>query len=377
MIRSFALSSCVLVLTMAPAQADHLTLDISGSEIELEGEILIEAVDESLYFRGNDGKIWFVKPEQIKNKVDDEKIVEAISQKELGKKLLSELPPGFRIYETKHYVIAYQNELAYARWIGGLYESRLYRGFEAFWQKKKKVKLQRPKFPLVAIIFGSKAAYDQYVVRELGAGQSMVAYYNLQTNRVAMYDLTAGLKHPGQELDDRKIGQILQTPSVIPMVATIIHEGTHQLMFNRGLQTRFAECPLWLNEGIAIYFETPDVKSARGWKVPGLVNHQRLTTFLRYLSRRPAGALATMIQSDDQFRDPQAGVEAYAEAWAFNHFLLNKHSREYVKYLTHMSTKEALVEETPETRLAEFKKYLGEDLAALDNEFIGYVRQLK
>ena len=135
---------CILLIMIVWAnskclRADNLTLEIDGSTVNIEGEILIEAQDASLYFQGNDGKIWFVKPEQIKAKVDTESDFKPISKKELGKKLLAELPPGFRIYETKHYVIAYQNELAYARWIGGLYESRLYRGFETFWKKKKKV----------------------------------------------------------------------------------------------------------------------------------------------------------------------------------------------------------------------------------------------
>ncbi len=174
---------------------DQLTLEVDGATVELQGEILIEAQDESLYFRGNDGKIWFVKPEQIRAKSSDDAELQPISKKELGEQLLTELPAGFRIYETKHYVIAYQNELAYARWIGGLYESRLYRGFDAFWRKKK-FELSDPEFPLVAIIFGTRAAYDQYMTRELGTGQSMVAYYNLQTNRVTMFDLTTRSTQP-------------------------------------------------------------------------------------------------------------------------------------------------------------------------------------
>ena len=374
------IGTLLIILSMTGSScvnADSLTLEIDGSTVNIEGEILIEAEDESLYFRGSDGKIWFVKPEQIKNKIDSDSELKPISKKDLGKKLLAELPSGFRIYETKHYVIAYQNELAYARWIGGLYESRLYRAFETFWKKKKKFKLDDPKFPLVAIIFGSKAEYDQYMTRELGAGQSMVAYYNLLTNRVTMYDLTADRRNLNQNLDDRKIDQILQTPAAIPMVATIIHEGTHQLMFNRGVQTRFAEAPLWLNEGLAIFFETPHINSARGWRVPGLVSHTRMTDFIRYLPSRPADSLQTLIQSDKRLRNQETAIAAYAEAWAFNHFLLNKHSVKYVKYLKLMSTKRALLEDTPDTRLADFRRFLGEDLNSLDQEFLEYMRKLK
>jgi hypothetical protein len=303
------------------SQADNLTLEISGKTIELDGEILIEAVDKSLYFQSIDGKIWFVKPDQIKAKTDDDSEIKPISKKQLGKQLLTELPDGFRIYETKHYVIAYQNELAYARWIGGLYESRLYRAFETFWKKKKKFDLDKPSFPLAAIIFGSKAQYDQHVQRELGAGQTMVAYYNLQTNRVTMYDLTSDRRNPSQDLDDRKIDQILRNP--------------------------------------------------------GLVNDGRLRNFIQYYPNREKDALKKMLESDDRLRDPETALDGYAEAWAFNHFLLNKHSEAFVDYLKFMSTKKALITDEPATRVADFKKFLGEDLGALDEEFIEYVRGLK
>jgi len=368
---------CGLLTSVAPSSADTLTLTVNGTDIELTGEILITAQDESLYFRENDGRIWFVKPEQIRRKMEDDTPLPPISPRALGEKLLAELPAGFRIYHTKHYVIAYQNELAYARWIGGLYESRLYRGFESFWEKKKKFKLTDPQYPLVAIIFGSQAEYEDHVGRELGAGQSMVAYYNLESNRVTMYDLTAGLRNPTQELSDRKIGEILATPAALPMVATIIHEGTHQLMFNRGLQTRFAESPLWLNEGLAIFFETPDPRAAQGWQVPGLVSDIRLMEFRRYLPHRQPDALQAMISSDESFRDPETALVRYAEAWAFNHFLLNKHSQVYLDYLRYMSTKKALVEETAEIRIRDFQNFLGDDWKKLEADFIEYVRQLK
>lgn len=362
---------------VASATADHLTLEIGGNTVELDGDILIEAQDKSLYFRETDGKIWFVESQQIKNKVDDDEDAEPISKKALGQKLLEELPAGFRIYQTKHYVIAYQNEVTYARWVGGLYESRLYHAFEKFWQKRKKFELENPKYPLVAIIFGSRAQYQQYVDRELGAGQSLIAYYNLKTNRVAMFDLTADQRNPNQSLNERRITQILQNPSAVLMVATMIHEATHQLMFNRGLQTRFAESPLWLNEGLAMYFEAPDLNSKRGWQVPGLIFEQRLIRFRRNLPNRNANSLESLIMSDKRLRDAETAVDGYAEAWAFNHFLLNRHSDQYVAYLKHMSTKKALVEDSPDQRLAEFQQFLGPDLNALDKEFISYVRKLK
>lgn len=367
----------VFMVLVSPSIADHLTLEIDGKTYDLDGEILIEAQDSSLYFRENNGKIWFVQPDQIKIKEDTDDEVAPISKKELGEKLLAELPEGFRIYETKHYVIAYQNEIAYARWIGNLYEVRLFKGFEAYWKRRKKFKLTETEFPLVAIIFGNKAEYQRHVDRELGPGQNMVAYYNVQNNRVTMYDLTADNVPVGVELNDRKIEQVLQNPAAINMVATVIHEGTHQLLFNRGIQTRFADCPLWVNEGLAMYFEAPDLQSKRGWQKPGLIFQQRLLRFIDYVKRRPADSLETLISEDNRLRQQDSALDAYAEAWALNHFLLTRRSKDYVKYLEHLAAKKPLEIDTKEQRLSEFKDYFGDDLVKLDREFLSYISRLR
>ncbi len=380
--RYFSISFLFALLIAAPvaiAHADHLTLTISGKTVELDGEILIEAEDKSLYFRQDTGKIWFVEPDQIKLKIDDETEVEPISKEKLGKQLLKELPEGFRIYQTKHYVIAYQNEVEYARWIGGLYESRLYHAFEKFWGKRKKFELIEPKYPLVAIVFGSRSQYMQHVERELGPGQNMIAYYNIQTNRVTMYDLTADQKSPNQNLkSNRQIEDVLQNPAAIRMVATIIHEATHQLIFNRGMQTRFAESPLWLNEGLAMYFEAPNLRARRGWIGPGEIFDERLMQFRKDLTRRKGvESLKELVSSDDRLQNQETAASAYAEAWALNHFLLNRKANQFVDYLKHMAQKKALVEDSSQQRLADFTEFFGEDLEQLDAEFVRYTQKLK
>lgn len=369
----------LLIVPISIANADHLTLTISGKQVELDGEILIEALDNSLYFRQNTGKIWFVKPDQIVTKIDDDAATPPISQDDLGKRLLKELPDGFRIYQTKHYVIAYQNEVDFARWIGGLYESRLYHAFEKFWEKRKKFELDEPRYPLVAIVFGSRAQYMQHVERELGPGQNAIAYYNIQTNRVTMFDLTADQKSPNQNIrNDRQIDEILRNPAAVRMVATIIHEATHQLIFNRGMQTRFAETPLWLNEGLAMYFEAPNLNSRRGWTGPGQIFDERLIKFRKDLAlRKGAKSLEMLISSDQRLRDPETATSGYAEAWALSHFLLNRKQDQFVEYLKFMSQKKALVEDSPEKRLEDFSRFFDEDLKQIDAEFVRYIRKLK
>ena len=352
---------------------------------ELHGEILVEAQDGGVLFLRNDGQLMILQPGDIADKVKENAAPPPISQEEFSKQLLEELPEGFKIHKTKHYLVAYETERAYAKWIGNLYEGKLKKSFKRFWKNRKfRIKAQEPDFPLVAIVFSNKASFTAWVQRELGQPPGdTLAYYNLMTNRVAMYDLTAGRRNGAK--GDRDFEAILRDPRSIPMVTTIIHEGTHQLMFNTGLQTRLADTPYWLNEGIAMFFETPDFKKKQGWRGPGKTNFDRLGGMLRYAKNRPKNSLETLIATDKRLQT--GGLEsanAYAESWAMIHFLINRKPAKFTQYLKHLAEKkrDVIIDPNfeinrPQMRIDDFKKFFGEDLAKLDAEFLLYVKTLK
>lgn len=385
---ALAAFSCALIMLFAepawaqsetdtPLAGDRLTLMRDGKEHVLVGDILIEGQNESLYFVQDNGRVWFVEPEEIKQRVDSDLDAPPASFESMEKELLAELPEGFKVYKTKHYLIAYQTERAYAKWLAQLYEGRLFKSFKGFWQTKKKLALEDPKYPLVVLIFKTKAEYQRYVDRDLGPGQDLIAYFNLLTNRVAMYDFTVGDRRPGETISTRRIEEVLQNPAAIYMVATIIHEGTHQLLFNRGVQTRFADTPLWMNEGLAMFFEAPNIRNKKGWTRPGLVFDQRLFKFLSTLQNRPANSIERLLTDDDRLKDPKTAPDGYAEAWAFNHFLLNRRSKEYIAYLKEHSKKPPLSTADSDQRLAEFKKHFGDDFEKLEKSFMLYIRKLR
>ena len=149
----------------------------------------------------------------------------------------------------------------------------------------------------------------------------------------------------------RRSISMLARPEAEQLVATIIHEATHQIAFNSGLQTRFADIPLWVSEGIAVYFETPDLQSAKGWRTIGAVNDSRLDRFREYLRTRPADSLKSLIADDKRIRDTRTALDAYAEAWALNYYLIHQHPKQYVAYLQMLSDKKQLLWDDPATRL--------------------------
>jgi hypothetical protein len=228
------------------------------------------------------------------------------------------------------------------------------------------MKLVEPEFPLVAVVFGDDASYRAYAKTENAAG--VVGYYSLLTNRVTMFDLTGGAA--------ASINEMLSRREAAANVATIVHEATHQLAFNCGLHQRLADIPLWLSEGMAVYFETPDLSSGQGWRTIGAVHPGRLHRFREYAPARPADSLATLIADDARFRDPKLAADAYAEAWALNHLLLQKHREKYVKYLKTLAAKKPLAADSAETRTAEFQAAFG-DLGRLDADLLRHAAKLK
>jgi hypothetical protein len=360
---------------------DQVTLRRDGKAMEVTGRLLVEAKDGGLLMLGRDGMIWAIPPEELVKHTSDEQPFEPYTRDEITKRLLAELPHGFRVHPTAHYLVFYNTSPAYAQWCGSLFE-QLYTTFTTLWTRKG-FDLRQPEFPLVAIVFADKSSYAKYSRPELGdAGESIIGYFGLNSNRMVMYDLT-GVESQGHGRGRNKtaaqINQILAQPEASRTVATIIHEATHQIAFNCGLHTRRSDCPVWFCEGIAEYFETPNLRSAKGWKGIGKdVNPSRLDQFQHYREVRPSNSLETLLRDDTRFRDPdqKRSLDAYAEAWALTYFLIWQHPKEYVAYMAMLSKKKPLRQDEPAKRLEEFRQAFGE-LNALDAEFMRYTSRLR
>lgn len=380
MVRWFCMSIVLAALTPTLAAAlEHVSLTRDGKPLHLSGEVVVEAEDGGLLFRRLDGTLWLVQPEEIGSRKSDQQPFVPAGRDEIAKQLSAEMGVGFRIHHTANYILCYNTSPAYAQWCGALYE-RLFKGFYSYW-KNNGVQLHDPDMPLVALVFDSRDSYGTYARRELGGAVGAVyGYYNMLSNRVVLYDLTgieSGTPAGSAITSAAHVNRILSQPQAEPTVATIVHEATHQLAFNSGLQVRLADLPFWVNEGIAAYFETPDLRSSKGWRGIGGVNRMRMADLGRYLPKRPENSLVTLLSDDTRFRDPKLATDAYAEAWALNYYLLRTRSKEYVTYLQRLAQKKPLIQESADDRLTQFKAVFGADLKSLDDDFIRYVQRLR
>jgi hypothetical protein len=334
---------------------------------EVAGRILVEAADGGLLLIGQDGRLWTIDKGELVSRRDAGESFRSLSAAALGRQLKAELGNGFDVLSTKHYVICTSASREYARWCGALFE-RLFTSFHNYW-KQRGLKLLEPEFPLVALVFSSEKEFAAFATKDAGADTATAkGYFSIGSNRMVMYDLTAGAQ-----------GDIAGILAAAPFnIATVIHEATHQIAFNSGMHTRYADNPLWLVEGMAMYFETPDLTSKSGWNTAGAVNDLRLGQFEEFAAgRRRPDSLATLISSDRRFTDAEQMADAYAEAWALSHFLIRAKKEAYVKYLATLSAKPRLVWNTPEERLKEFREAFGDDLGQINSEMLKHLKKLK
>ncbi|EAQ81309.1 DUF1570 domain-containing protein [Blastopirellula marina] len=373
-----ALLALILAGGISASAEDTLTFRHDEVEVTKTGRVIANA-DSGVILETPDSMMWPILADDLIAAKQDAGEFALLEKKALTEKLLAELPPGFEVHETAHYLICYNTSRAYAYWCGSLYE-RLYRGFVNYW-KQRGVSLVEPTQPLVAVIFDNKQNYAAYGKPELGdAAGSIIGYYSMHTNRVAMYDLTGvdAVRSAGSsQRDIARINNILARPEATWLVATIVHEATHQLAYNCGLQIRLADNPVWVSEGLAIYFETPDLSSSRGWRGIGEVNRIRLPQAKRLVQRSGGQIVADLLVNDDQFRKAETALDAYALSWALNYFLLKRYPDAYVNYLKNLSQRRPLHDPPREERIAEFQKFIASDLTAFESEFRKFIAGLR
>ena len=318
------------------------------------GEILVEAQSGGLMLQADDGRIWTVQASEIIDRMSDDRPLEPIDIEQAARRMLEELGPEFSAYQTHHYLILYNCNDSYARQVGGLFE-QLYRGFFAFW-KNQRWRLPEPRFPLIAVVLKDHSAFFTHATAEIGEqAKSVIGYYNLATNHMTTFNV------PNWERN----------------VATLIHEATHQLAYNCALQTRFADNPMWVSEGLAMFFEAPDMRNPGRWRSIGSVNRVNLARWRKYEPVRPQESLVTLLSDNSRYQNPATATAAYAESWALTYFLIKTRREQYVEYLQRLSSGRPLAECSPRERIDMFEEAFETTLAELDQEFVAYMRRVR
>jgi len=374
LLAGWAAASCGQDHGAVPADRESIELRAAGTPPTVEAAVVAEAVDGGMLLELDDGRYLLAHPGDVISRRPLPEAATAETPRQLGERVLAELPPGFELLLTRHYVVCYETSRDYAKWCAALFE-RLHEVFLNFWSRAG-IELTPPPRPLVVVIFSDKAAYEAHASRDLGAAADrVVGYYNLMSNRVTTFDLTEtdGLTGTGAG-SAGTANQIMASPAAAGLVATLVHEAAHQMAFNSGLHRRLAPVPLWVSEGIAIYFETPDLAASGGWRGIGPPNRPRLDHFLAHHRH---GDLVAIISDDDRFRAVESPLDAYAGAWALTRYLVEAKKTKFIDYLRRQALKQPLADDSSTARLREFEAAFGASAEAVEQEVVKAAARLQ
>jgi hypothetical protein len=357
-----------------PADRARLELRVGGTTSTVDAAIVVEAADGGMLLELDDQRYRLVPPGGVAGRRAGPPRAAAESPRAFGQRVLAELPAGFSLLTTRHYVVCFDTSRDYAQWCAALFE-RLHETFGNFWSQAG-LEIVDPPRPLVVVIFADRAAYERHAAGDLGAAADrVVGYYNLMSNRVTTFDLTgtdglaAGATRPGGAA-----AEIMASPAAAGLVSTLVHEATHQMAFNCGMHRRLAPVPLWVSEGIATYFETPDLAADRGWRGVGAPNRSRLDQFLAGYRE---GDIAAIVAADDRFRDADRPLDAYAAAWALTRHLTESKKAAFIAYLRDQAAKQPLAEESAADRTRAFEAAFGGSVAALEKDVVASAARLQ
>jgi hypothetical protein len=214
--------------------------------------------------------------------------------------------------------------------------------------RQKGFELTKPKEKLVVVTLQGPKAYAMF---EGGfIDEAVGGHYDLDENRLVMFNFRgtgANPKAPVAEVDN---------------TLALVHELTHQLVYNTSVLQRQVGAPTLVDEGLATFGETWAPKK-RG--VIGATNRRRL---LGLELAREEGVewipLATLLTNDKLFSEKKTTQIAYAESWIFVSKMMKEPARlrKFRDYLAALREKS-----DPSKRIEIATTHLG-DLTKLDKE---------
>ena len=269
--------------------------------------------------------------------------------------------PGFKTKRTHHYLFVYNTSENFALVTSRILES-MFPGMKAH-ARAQRIDVHEPEVPLVALMFRTEDEMQAY--RRMARG--VVAYYHTVTNRIVMYE-------------ESKRPKVTRDLAIKQAIATIAHEGAHQILHNIGVQKRLSIWPMWLSEGLAEYYAPTSFGKRLRWKGAGQVNDLRMFELELYLksgdSERTDGQMLEQTVTAAQLTST-----GYASAWSLTHYLAKTNRSSFYKYVREVSQLEPLqVAGHTESKgiipanMDLFKKYFGDDPALIER---GLVRHLK
>ncbi len=287
---------------------------------------------------------------------------QAATREEIAKDLTEKTFAGFRTKTTKHYLYIYNTSKEFHTATSRILETMYPATLEYF--KRQKFKVHEPATPMVVIMFETEAEFQKYHAMPPG----VVAYYSNVSNHVVVYERG-------------KLNQVAPALAEQQAIATIAHEGVHQILHSIGVQERLAHWPIWISEGLAEYFAPTTTDERLRWKGVGKVNDMRMFEIVRYL-RQPDREHGSMVEHT--ISAARLTSTGYATAWALTHYLAARKKDKFFAYLTDVAKAQPLeagvtadVSDEPLDNKELFIKHFGANFGAMETDLIRYLESLQ
>mgnify|MGYP002623434331 FL=1 len=290
-----------------------------------------------------------------------ERPFEPLSKDLLAARLTAGLP-GFQTRQSRRYLYVYNTSAEFALATSRILET-MYPGVVAY-AEAQQIDVSEPELPLVALMFRTEAQFQEYQRMPPG----VVAYYNVLTNRVVMYE-------------ESKLQDLKPELAIQQSIATIAHEGAHQVLNNIGVQKRLSVWPMWLSEGLAEFFAPTSTDRRLKWKGAGQVNDMRMFELEQYIKGRAAD-----VPNGKMVADTVAAARltstGYASAWALTHYLAKNERVAFNRYVREVSKlgpfqglgKIRSPGIIPEN-LSSFREHFDEDLETIERRLVLHLRK--
>ena len=292
-----------------------------------------------------------------------ERTFEPIEKDALAARLLKTEFAGFKTNQTRRYLYLYNTSEEFSLATSRILET-MFPGV-ANYAKAQKIAIVEPDVPLVVVMFRTEDEFQRYQRMPTG----VVAYYNILDNRVVMYE-------------ESRLRAVKPELAIQQSIATIAHEGAHQILHNIGVQKRLSRWPMWLSEGLAEFFAPTTFGDRLKWKGAGQVNDMRMFELELYLKSRESD------QPDGEMIEHTviAGrltSTGYAAAWSLTHYLAKSkrvNFNDYVREVSQLgplqSSGEMVAPGVVPANLDLFRKHFGDDLGDLNTRLVLHLKKL-
>jgi hypothetical protein len=265
-------------------------------------------------------------------------IAELRSDTAAARTTLAQLGPRFSARYTPHFTILSDSETERTEQLGGLAEETWSRvnNFAA----RLRLTTHPPTKKLLVIFFDTWEGYERFLRPDgFVISPNVPGFFDQFANRCVMFNAAGGplirdkrreLTESGDDLSPTSRPDLDEAQRRVSDHERLIndtvirHELAHLVLFNIGVQTTAMRDRRWLQEGLAMQFESEQP-----------VNAWRAADFLA-LDPEKAAALCRTVIADPRPLAPgaQASTHAYAASWAMVFFMSTEMPHAFAAYLT-------------------------------------------